>query len=306
LNQNVRLAIEGFCHADTIIDYRNCNGPWLITDRAIRWLEISNLKGIGRGEFFRQYSVAPIAPSTVIPNNTGGYWTVKVHDCIFDVTDGTAFSVQTPDSPHQLYERNLFIGRGNNARGIVVRGNPTNVVIRNNVFGNHVYSIALACDGGGYFNFESNEFFKFDPRPAGVSHHYWILPGTAAGGDGRGGRIIYNKQGNENSIREDVIILFADANTYDLTTANHLTTRSTGRLTEMEVYKEQIATYSINTPAIISYTPNITNCQFKVNKINNNRPVIGSGLAAPVPPATAGVKVLTAAEEAALVAQVVA
>jgi hypothetical protein len=72
-------------------------------------------------------------------------------------------------------------------------------------------------------------------------------------------------------------MLLADADQYDLTVAKPVAAKSAGRLFEVSLEDEQVATYSQTQPVVISYAAGVTNCKFQVNRVNNTRPVIGSG-----------------------------
>ncbi|MGL5065703.1 MAG: right-handed parallel beta-helix repeat-containing protein [Microcoleus sp.] len=268
LTGGVRLQMKGAGHQRTTIDQSQLTAPWIETDQKLRELLIEGFTfDCPNAEAFRR------SYGTI--NNTGGQWTCIIRDNIFN-NRKTALSIQTPDTPHGLIERNKFHATGNEGRGLVLRGNPTNFIVRNNVFISQLYGIIDYFDGGGYGEFNLNEFFCFQDRPTVPVMHVWFIPGD--NNDGRGTVVIRHKHGGEYDVDGDTPYLFAEANSLDdLTIAVPSRVKSTKKFTLLDIEKTTIATAG-TTPAIVSYTANLDRCEFDLKRFNTNRPLIGSGL----------------------------
>lgn len=276
------LDITGIAADAVKVDCSALTGAWIFTDRRLGCIKLSGIDFIApNGPAFSQLSTQPNTPASL---------RLSITECVFH-NGQVALAIQTPDSPHMTIEDCAFYGTSDSARGVVVRGNPTNVRIRENQFVNQLFGIACASDGGGYFKFKDNEFFAEDNRPAAPLTHIWLIPGEP--NDGRGGLVEDNKFGGENAQPNDIPVLIADSSDPDVTTGLPVLARSTGGLRLIRFVNNVLAQPGSNA-FIVSRTPSLSQFTVQTINYNNNRPSIGSGKDA------LGADVLTVAEVTAM------
>ena len=202
--------------------------------------------------------------------NVSGQHLVK--DCFLSNYTACAIGHNSSDMPYWFIENNVFDGT-QTSTAVALSGLANSTRIVGNAFLTNLYGIKLG-KGGADVRVENNDFVHFEN--GGNSPNFtniWIVPTTSFAGQ-KGATIFNNKFGNENLSSGDYKILIADeASAGNFPETAHATSASTGLVEALDIRDNQFAGNSGYTrPYIVSYTPNIRNCQLGPNFLLGTQP----------------------------------